>query len=1838
MFAYGQRWPGTQPPELNAFRNWVERYRTAVPSDRTVMVAEGVALARARRMAMLALIQNEPRLALSLTVPASLRETLPATILAELETRVAGIGDYALIPIEADARDKGGYTGNGVERLVYLDGRSYQAHVYGRRSKQQTQENASLHGIALDGHLALHESPLRVLEPGERAEQAIEPRDPITGETVASIRAADFALVRAQGRTWMLAPRENVMVLADEMNAAEDLPGPKVPILLEADGSGHPLIAAATATPWTTGIKKVLVIRVDFPDLPGAPVNSTTGLPFTTEHWKSLCDSVIAPFYEENSYGSATVDCSITGSVYRMPTTALTYAKSADIALMHADAVAVSGVDPSSHDVIAIAHSYIGPNWNEASGFNWAGIAYVGGSKLFLNGHFDLRVFAHELGHTYGLLHANLWQVSDGDPVSANGTKLEYGDVFDVMGSGRDATHHFNEAHKNLLGWLPDSRVHDVTASGTHRLHRFDVKNPVPGQPLALRIDRDGVLSYWIGYRRPAPYLQTPQDGLYALWTEKGQNDTRSLDLSPGSNSFDVSLPVGSTLDDSSWRISINTLATGGSGSNAYVDVQVTLEPREKAGTVSVWGIGSALNVPNALNDVRSFASGAVHMLALRGDGTVVTWGGDPSILAVPDGLSDVTGVAAGSTVNAAILQGGDLVLWGSPDSGLLNAPATAVDIRQVSIGHRHALALRNDGVVVGWGDNEFDKSTNPAAVRDAIAVETGDDASFVLQADGTVVGWGPDYSAVPSALTDVVAISAGSAHTLALKRDGTVVAWGAPFIDGWVIPQNLKNVRGVVAGGAHSLALLEDGSIVAWGAPESPHNTVPGDLPTASAIAGGLVHSAALAGTGAPAITVQPWSRTIAAGSAAKFTTFAVGDGGLGYGWQRQPAGETTWDNLQNGGTYSGVSTPTLQVSAAPAALSGEKFRCVVTGPVAPAVTSDAVTLLIEGAWIGVAAHSADKTAFVHQTAVFAVAPYGVAPFSYRWSKDGVAIPGANAAQLVLDDVSIDDAGGYSVMVSNAYGSVVSPPATLTVEKWPQSIDFPAIGSHTFGDAPFGLNGLASSGLPVSYTVTGPAIVSGDTLAPIGAGTVAVTAWQSGNSDYAPAAEVVRVFAVGKALASVSLNALSATYDGLAKTVAVITVPEGLASSIIYNGSATAPVNAGSYAVVATIDVPDYSGIATGTLVIAKARPVISWPAPAAIVYGTPLSELQLNATASVPGSFSYTPAPNQKPSAGADQVLETVFTPLDADNYATATATTHIAVERVPLTVRAANKSRVYGAPNPELTVSHSGFVNGETMDVLTTLPVVATPASESSAVGTYPITASGGFAANYAISYIPGALTVTEATAAISISDTVQTYDGTPRPVSVATIPAGLSVRTTYEGKMTAPQDPGAYTVLVFIEDANYAGTATATLQINPADYSGDYFGSTGNGGSWAMYVRSGNRGKFIGHLPDGPSGLVFDVSVEADGSFTCSGSPFTRNQAQARAFVNGAVTLRGRIVDGVVTGQIMELELSIDGQMDVLQGPAGSMAGFYEAFAINGASGSTYAVIGASGTAMVLVVSSEVVDGGKATVSDDGHLTASLFGASLVSLTVDPTGGGIAGTVTPGGQGASLSVSGLSAAYAPVNRIVNLSTRGYVGTGEDAMIAGFVISGTGTRPVLVRAIGPSLREIVAGAISDPVLVVKRLDDGGEVAANDNWGTNPNLPAILDAIDHTGAFPVLQSSLDAMLLLELSVGSYTASTSGNYATGIAIAEVYSVDESTLSTARLSNISTRAVASSGDGIMIPGFVTSGNAPRRLLIRAVGPALGQFGVAGAMTDPTLRIFTSDRFEVASNDDWDIAG
>ncbi len=191
---------------------------------------------------------------------------------------------------------------------------------------------------------------------------------------------------------------------------------------------------------------------------------------------------------------------------------------------------------------------------------------------------------------------------------------------------------------------------------------------------------------------------------------------------------------------------------------------------------------------------------------------------------------------------------------------------------------------------------------------------------------------------------------------------------------------------------------------------------------------------------------------------------------------------------------------------------------------------------------------------------------------------------------------------GTVNVVATKAADAIYAPAsvtAQVAAAKADQAIAFPAIPNQ-LATATVGLSATAGSGLPVAFAVgSGPATITGGTnLSFTGARTVSVVASQGGDGNWNPAPNQTNMFTVTKAPATVTLQNLAQPYNGTPRVVAAVPTPAGLPVAITYNGSATAPVNAGNYTVVGTVNHAKYQGGKTGTLAVAKASQVIAFPA----------------------------------------------------------------------------------------------------------------------------------------------------------------------------------------------------------------------------------------------------------------------------------------------------------------------------------------------------------------------------------------------------------------------------------------------------------------------------------------------------------------------------------------------------------------------------------------------------------------------------------------------------------------
>ena len=210
----------------------------------------------------------------------------------------------------------------------------------------------------------------------------------------------------------------------------------------------------------------------------------------------------------------------------------------------------------------------------------------------------------------------------------------------------------------------------------------------------------------------------------------------------------------------------------------------------------------------------------------------------------------------------------------------------------------------------------------------------------------------------------------------------------------------------------------------------------------------------------------------------------------------------------------------------------------------------------------------------------------------------------------------------------------------------------------------------------------------------------------------------------------------------------------------------------------------------------------------------------------------------------------------------------------------------------------------------------------------------------------------------------------------------------------------------------------------------------------------------------------------------------------------------------------------------------------------------------------------------------------------------------------------------------------SQLLNISTRMRVLTGEEVLIAGFIITGSDQKKVIIRGIGPSLNG-VGVTLADPTL---ELHQGNTtLATNDNWKINDQTGQSQEADIRATTIPPT-NDLESALVATLNPGAYTAILAGkNGGTGVGLVEVYDLAQAANS--KLANISTRGFVDTGNNVMIGGLIVgggSGGGTAKVIVRALGPSLTGSGIAGALGDPTLELHDGSGTTLATNDNWKI--
>jgi hypothetical protein len=417
-------------------------------------------------------------------------------------------------------------------------------------------------------------------------------------------------------------------------------------------------------------------------------------------------------------------------------------------------------------------------------------------------------------------------------------------------------------------------------------------------------------------------------------------------------------------------------------------------------------------------------------------------------------------------------------------------------------------------------------------------------------------------------------------------------------------------------------------------------------------------------------------------------------------------------------------------------------------------------------------------------------------------------------------------NAGSYPVVATISDANYQgSNNATLTINKAAAVLTLSGLNT-TYNGNP---QSVTVSTNPANLTVVS-VTYNGSSTPPTNAGSYPVVATLN-NTNYTGTAS--GTFVVAKATPTVNVTGGTFPYDGNSHpaTGSVIGVnAENLGTpTFTYTpGGAAAPVSAGSYAVLGSFAGNTNYNSATGSanITINKADQTINFGALADKTFGDPSFNVNATATSGLAVSFSVLSGPatisgNTVTTTGAGSVTIRASQAGNTDYNAAPNVDQSFNVGKATPTVTANGGTFTYdGNPHPA-----TGSVTGVGGADLGAPAFVYTPggATPPTNAGTYSATGSFAGDANYnAASSSPATITINKATASLQITDTDQTYDSTPRPVTLTTTPGGLTgVTVTYNGSATAPTDAGTYPVVAHLENDNYSATdATATLTVHKA----------------------------------------------------------------------------------------------------------------------------------------------------------------------------------------------------------------------------------------------------------------------------------------------------------------------------------------------------------------------------------------------------------------------------------
>lgn len=557
---------------ITRFQFWAQRYLQGDESQRAALLAEGLALAAERRTLIKAMIANSPQSAIECALPRVLRQDLPDELQALLEQPVAELASLTVLAASPESLAQGGSP--YLRQVRTRSGRHYEAHVYGRRASDFRQlETFHALGVALDGQLALSENPGRLVEVGERLPKGKPQQEicPISGENTR--RQAEAAAASLPAEATAVETGESIVFLCNGAHVQPYLSG----LILAEGGSGGAggfLGMAPPSSVPSVGVLRVLYVPAIFNDQGQTPASEATCYNLLRQ---------VGDFYQAQSFGKLTLTATVTPPV-RLPGNQSWY-KAKDsleidglrLEMDHAKAAARAlGYDWRDYDCFCVRAA---GGARAPTSFAMVGSDSAGSGEVWMRND-SLSTLAHEIGHSFGLLHANFWQ-TNGASVIGPGSNMEYGDPFDNMGSSTPPQGHYNVQAKHQIGWLGDRQAPLIERSGLYRLAAFDTPRLLAGQLHAMRLRKDGDRTYWLGMRRLHNGNASAQSGVMLGWKwprQTGGGNWQLLDNTPGStlDRQDAAIGIGATFTDTEAGLHLTNLGPSSTDSS-LLDLRVEL-------------------------------------------------------------------------------------------------------------------------------------------------------------------------------------------------------------------------------------------------------------------------------------------------------------------------------------------------------------------------------------------------------------------------------------------------------------------------------------------------------------------------------------------------------------------------------------------------------------------------------------------------------------------------------------------------------------------------------------------------------------------------------------------------------------------------------------------------------------------------------------------------------------------------------------------------------------------------------------------------------------------------------------------------------------------------------------------------------------------------------------------------------------------------------------------------------------------------------------------------------------------------------------------------------------